>query len=266
MPPFLQFDILVLAVTPGRLRPTAPRSLPQRQPFFWLLLFPSSAPIDSSGCSIPESRCDAPNDRSRQPIQLELRQILIQRQTRIEQHRLDPRAQSIRDHRKPRTVKGFAILRPAQKGLSGIHGEGPPKTRASPNFRATAQTGAAIAARYDSFDGDPLETHWAPQKIRRSNCRHTQPEGRVAPRSTTAHSTPLHLTKSPNNPRRTPTRPRSPIADCCPTVANRLDMQSANDTICNAVAFIGRSGLLGASSPTTVDQASVESRACRSWQ
>jgi hypothetical protein len=99
-----------------------------------------------------------------------------------------------------------------KKVYRGFMGGGPPKTRASPNFRATAQTGAAIAARYDSFDGDPLETHWAPQKIRRSNCRHTQPEGRVAPRSTTAHSAPLHLTKSPNNPRRTPTQ--ASITDC----------------------------------------------------
>jgi hypothetical protein len=34
----------------------------------------------------------------------------------------------------------------------------PPKIRASPNFRATAQAGAAVTAPCDSCDGDPQET------------------------------------------------------------------------------------------------------------
>ena len=34
----------------------------------------------------------------------------------------------------------------------------PPEIRASPNFRATAQAGAATAAPCDSCDGDPQET------------------------------------------------------------------------------------------------------------
>jgi len=34
----------------------------------------------------------------------------------------------------------------------------PPKIRASPNFRATAQAGTETAAPCDSRDGDPQET------------------------------------------------------------------------------------------------------------
>ena len=48
------------------------------------------------------------------------------------------------------TVELFFV----QRGFMWI----PLKIRASPNYRATAQAGAAIAAPCDSFDGDPQET------------------------------------------------------------------------------------------------------------